>query len=75
MIAAVQSVALETPHRLIVAVPVSTQQAVETIGAMKEVDEILCLLTPKSFGGVGQFYRNFAQVTDDEVVDILRRFV
>jgi putative phosphoribosyl transferase len=74
MIAAVQAVALETPHRLIVAVPVAAGQAVDTIGAMKEVDEILCLLTPKSFGGVGEFYRSFTQVTDGEVVDILRRF-
>ena len=74
MIAAVQAIGLETPQRLIVAVPVAAPQAVESIGEMKEVDEILCLLTPKSFGGVGQFYRNFTQVTDGEVVDILMRF-
>jgi predicted phosphoribosyltransferase len=34
-------------------------------------DEVVCLPTPNDFRGVGQFYRNFNQVEDDEVIAVL----
>jgi putative phosphoribosyl transferase len=34
-------------------------------------DEIVCLETPRSFYAVGQFYRDFPQISDDEVVALL----
>ncbi|OMQ14607.1 hypothetical protein A7K94_0215440, partial [Modestobacter sp. VKM Ac-2676] len=40
-----------------------------------EVDELVCLETPDPFRAVGDAYRCFGQVTDDEVVDVLRRAV
>jgi putative phosphoribosyl transferase len=33
----------------------------------KEADEVICLLEPKNFCAVGEFYQDFAQITDDEV--------
>jgi predicted phosphoribosyltransferase len=36
-------------------------------------DEVVCLEAPENFGAVGRFYRNFAQVEDDEVVALLAR--
>jgi predicted phosphoribosyltransferase len=72
MVAAVQVTALARPQRLVVAVPVSAPEALRMIQAMKQVDETVCLLTPIWFEGVGQFYRDFGQIEDGEVVKILR---
>jgi putative phosphoribosyl transferase len=36
-------------------------------------DEIVCIETPQPFFAVGEHYRNFAQVTDREVIDIMAR--
>ncbi len=38
-----------------------------------EADEVYCLLTPEVFYAVGQFYEDFGQTTDDEVVQLLQR--
>jgi putative phosphoribosyl transferase len=35
-------------------------------------DEVICLEVPDYFMAVGQFYRNFSQVEDEEVIEILR---
>lgn len=60
------------PARLIVAVPVSPPETAEKLSAM--VDEFICLETPQDFQGVGQFYTDFTQVSDDTVIQILEAF-
>lgn len=75
MIAAVQATALARPAKLVVAVPVSPPDTVRTLKAMPQLDEVICLSTPPWFSGVGQFYEDFTQVSDDEVVALLRNFV
>lgn len=72
MIAAVQSVAGERPAELIVAVPVGPLATIETIQRLAGVSAVLCLQSPVDFQGVGQFYRDFRQTTDAEVVEILK---
>lgn len=52
------------------AVPVGSTEAVERLSAM--ADEVVCLSTPEPFYAVGQHYRDFGQVSDGEVVAILR---
>lgn len=74
MIAAAQTIGLVYPRSVIVAVPVAPPDTLAYIQRLPQVDEVECLLTPTWFGGVGQFYDDFAQVEDDEVVDILRQF-
>ena len=54
---------------VLLAVPVGSSEAVERLSAM--ADEVVCLETPEPFYAVGQHYRHFDQVTDDEVVAIL----
>lgn len=39
----------------------------------REVDEAVCVMTPEPFFGVGQWYVDFAQTTDGEVLDLLRK--
>jgi erythromycin esterase-like protein/predicted phosphoribosyltransferase/dienelactone hydrolase len=53
-------------RRLIVAVPVSSKEAGQKIAKM--ADEYICLLTPEEFWSVGSWYREFQQVSDEEVL-------
>jgi putative phosphoribosyl transferase len=58
-------------RRLVVAVPVAPLGTVESL--QQEVDEFVCLDTPEFFPAVGAFYRDFAQTTDEDVIDLLGR--
>lgn len=69
--AAVEWIRLQKPNKIILAVPVAPPDALEKL--KPEVEEIVCLETPWGFGAVGQFYRDFSQVTDEEVVELLER--
>jgi predicted phosphoribosyltransferase len=69
MAAAVQGVRSQQPHRIIVAVPVASREAVQALGQV--ADECVSVLTPRMFGGVGQWYQDFAQTTDHEVRTLL----
>ena len=69
--AALRAVRERSPGRLVLAVPVS---AAETAEAMhKEADDVIVLATPFDFRAVGQWYRRFDQLTDTDVVNLLRR--
>jgi putative phosphoribosyl transferase len=57
------------PARIIVAAPVAPQSAVNKLS--KVVDELVIPLIPKEFYGVGSFYEDFTQVTDEEVIRYL----
>jgi putative phosphoribosyl transferase len=65
MHAAVRAVAQQGPARIIIAVPVASEQAVEAL--RREADEVVCLQIPPFFYGVGSAYGDFSQTTDDEV--------
>jgi putative phosphoribosyl transferase len=71
MRAAVTALRQQKPARLIVAVPVA---AVSTCQEFQEqVDLIICATTPEPFYGVGQWYEDFSQTTDEEVRNLLER--
>ncbi|SIR35418.1 phosphoribosyltransferase [Pontibacter lucknowensis] len=59
------------PRKIIVAVPVAPQAAIAQFEAI--VDEVVCLLVPPFFQAVGQFYEEFGQVSDEEVIRLLRQ--
>jgi putative phosphoribosyl transferase len=70
MRAALLAIRRRQPARLVLAVPVAPP---ETIAALRrEVDEIVCLSTPEIFGAIGQFYADFRQLGDAEVIGLLR---
>lgn len=58
------------PRRLVLAAPVAPPDTVESL--RDEADEIVCLETPEMFGAIGFFYSDFHQISDEEVVAILR---
>ncbi|GAB4166437.1 MAG: phosphoribosyltransferase family protein [Rhodocyclaceae bacterium] len=71
MIAALHCVRGAGPQKLVCAVPVASLDA---LGAVRgHCDEVVCLHTPADFYAVGQFYGDFAQVEDDEVVRLLSK--
>ena len=69
MIAALHGLRGRHPARLVCAVPVAPPATVEKVRGY--ADEVVCLLTPGGFQAVGQFYEDFDQVTDDEVIALL----
>ena len=70
MQASLWAVHQEKPKRLIAAVPVASREAVDRIA--DHCDEVISLQLPDLFGAVGQFYSNFGQTTDEEVLAILK---
>lgn len=69
MRAAVSALRRMQPRRIVVAVPVAPADTVRDLEA--EVDEVVCAATPGHFGGVGQWYDDFSQVSDEQVRTIL----
>lgn len=57
--------------RVVLAVPVAPPSSVDALGA--DADEVIALETPEWFLAIGEFYADFSQTTDDEVVDLLQR--
>lgn len=70
--AALQAIRNRRPKELVLAVPVAPSDTIERLRG--EVDALVCLETPELFGAIGYFYRDFRQVSDEEVVETLRRF-
>lgn len=70
MLAALHAVRAHGPQRLLCAVPVASQEALELV--RPHADEVVCLHAPPDFQAVGQFYRTFGQVDDEEAIALLR---
>ncbi|MBI4947273.1 MAG: phosphoribosyltransferase [Bacteroidetes bacterium] len=71
LISAVEAIRKSSPKKIIIAVPLSPP---ETASKLKQiVDEFICLATPFDFLGVAQYYYNFSQVEDKEVIQILKQ--
>ncbi len=68
--AAIKLVRSRSPKKLVVAIPVGPKNTVQSLEG--QADEVICLDSPAGFYAVGQVYEDFEQVTDDEVVVILR---
>ena len=73
MRAAAASLRLQKPRRIVVAVPVSSPETCDEFSS--EVDEIVCAFTPEHFQGVGLWYEDFSQTSDEEVRELLKRAV
>jgi predicted phosphoribosyltransferase len=71
MRAAAAALREQDPARIVVAVPVSSPETCEELRA--EVDEVVCAATPQPFQGVGRWYEDFSQTTDDEVRELLEK--
>jgi putative phosphoribosyl transferase len=70
MISALHGLRERKPARLVCAVPVAPPDTLDKVRPL--ADDVVCLEAPEFFQAVGQFYRHFNQVEDDEVIALLR---
>lgn len=70
VIAALKSLKNSHCSKITMAVPVAPPDTVERL--QQEVDELVCLRSEEPFYAVGQFYQNFCQIADDEVISLLK---
>ena len=70
MEAALHATRRADPKRLVLATPVAPPDTIERLRA--QADEVVCLATPRLFDAIGSFYDDFRQLSDEEVVDLLR---
>lgn len=69
--AALRAIRRRGPSRLVLAVPICAPDSLVRLEG--EADEVFCLLAPPQLYGVGQWYRDFSQVSDEEVIEALGR--
>ena len=69
--AGLKAVRARHPQRLVLAVPVAPTDALARLRA--DADDVVCLEDYQDFSAIGFFYRDFRQINDEEVIDILRR--
>jgi putative phosphoribosyl transferase len=69
LLAGIRALRQGRPARIIAAVPVSSREGWRAV--QREADEVACLLVPEGFRAVGQWYRDFHQVSDGEVKENL----
>ena len=60
------------PAKIIIAVPIASPRIIDALREM--VDDIIVLDTPMNFGGVGQFYEDFSEITDQDVIAIMKKY-
>lgn len=71
MMSALKALRLHHPARLVCAVPVASPEALRKVRAL--ADETVCLSAPEDFMAVAQFYRQFPQISDAQVLKILQK--
>lgn len=69
--AALRALRAQDPGHLVLAVPVGSTEGVALMRS--EADEVVCLHEPAAFMAVGQWYEEFDQLTDDDVLDALHQ--
>lgn len=70
MQAAIKTMRKEGAKKIIMAIPVAPPDTLSRLKAV--VDKTVCLAAPSEFQAVGQFYESFDQVSDEEVIQLLR---
>lgn len=68
--AALASIRKKGPKSIVIGVPVAPTSTIKNL--MKEADKVICLYTPEPFFAIGQFYRDFTQTSDEEVIKLIK---
>lgn len=71
MAAALRAIRAKQPLKLIAVAAVTSREAFDSLYGL--ADDIICLDVPVFFNAVGQFFSDFSQVTDEEVIDLLKK--
>jgi len=73
LIASIELIKIAAPLKIIVALPVAPPSALKKIKALPAVNVTICLLEPRNFQAVGQFFEEFKQIDDAQVIDLLKK--
>ena len=73
MRAALRATRTRNPRKLVLAVPVAPSESI--VAMREEAEEVICLEDHEFFGAIGFYYRDFRQVSDEEVIEMLKRFL
>ena len=68
-LASLTALRLQRPRRLVFAAPVCSLEGMQAVA--RQADDVVCVATPDRFFGVGAWYQDFTQTTDEEVVKLL----
>lgn len=71
--AAILTIRSESPSRIIIGLPVGPKDALEKL--TENADMVICLAAPVFFAAVGQFYEDFTQTTDEDILGILKNIM
>lgn len=69
--AAIESIIRLKPKQIIYAAPVCSEEAARTL--KEQIESIVCIITPYDLSAIGSYYQTFPQVTDEEVLDIMKK--
>ena len=70
LLSTIEMIRKEAPKKVVVAVPVASQEAAQKLSEV--ADEFVCVWVPARFQSVGEFYEDFLQVSDEEVMQMLK---
>ena len=72
LISSIQLLQQQKPAQIIVGLPVASESALKKIKELTLVENTICLDIPDDFRAVAQYYKDFSQVKDDEVIRLLK---
>ena len=70
--AALRATRMRNPQKLVLAIPVAPTDSLPALRG--DADEVICLEDHELFGAIGFYYRDFSQVSDEEVIRLLSEF-
>jgi predicted phosphoribosyltransferase len=73
LISCIKLIEKQNPAKIIIALPVGPASVINKISNIPAVNQTICLLTPFNFYAVGQYYKEFDQVDDKEVIELLKK--
>jgi putative phosphoribosyl transferase len=71
MRAAIDALRIQQPQKIVVAVPVAPPETIQALS--QHADEIVCPLQPSYFSSIGEWYHDFSQVNDEQVIALLNQ--
>jgi putative phosphoribosyl transferase len=74
MFAAIRWLGKQKPKSIIVAVPVAPKDTFDNLKKEVKVNKVVVLHSPTVFSAVGEFYEDFSQVSDEEVIEIMNKY-
>ena len=72
LMSSIKLIEQKKPSQIIVALPVAPPSSIKKIKKIESIRQLICLEIPNDFSSVGQFYEEFTQVSDQEVIRLLK---